>query len=156
MHGGMEQAEAQALAEAVAEAMYARDPAVRALGIRIDRVAPGFARLSMPVREDMLNGHGLCHGGLIFTLADSAFAYACNNRNQNTVASGCAIDFLAPARMGDLLSAEAMEQSLAGRTGIYDITVVNQDGRRLALFRGRSHSIKGEVIPVDPPAARAG
>jgi len=156
MHGGMEQPEAQTLAEAVAEAMYARDPAVRALGIRIDRVAPGFARLSMPVREDMLNGHGLCHGGLIFTLADSAFAYACNNRNQNTVASGCAIDFLAPARMGDLLSAEAMEQSLAGRTGIYDITVVNQDGRRLALFRGRSHSIKGEVIPVDPPAARAG
>ena len=87
----MAQMTEQALAEAVAEAMYARDPAVRAFGIRIDHVAPGHARLSMPVREDMLNGHGLCHGGMIFTLADSAFAYACNSRNQNTVASGCTI-----------------------------------------------------------------
>jgi acyl-CoA thioesterase len=100
----------------------------------------------MPVRDDMLNGHGLCHGGLIFTLADSAFAYACNSRNQNTVASGCTIDYLAPGQPGDILSAEAIEQSLAGRTGVYDITVSNQDGKRLALFRGRSHSIKGGVL----------
>jgi acyl-CoA thioesterase len=142
----MAQMTPQALAVAVAEAMYARDPAVRAFGIRIDEVGPGFARLSMPVRDDMLNGHGLCHGGLIFTLADSAFAYACNSRNQNTVASGCTIDYLAPGQPGDVLVAEAVEQSLAGRTGVYDITVSNQDGRRLALFRGRSHSIKGGVL----------
>jgi acyl-CoA thioesterase len=142
----MAQMTPQALALAVAEAMYARDPAVRAFGIRIDEVGPGFARLSMPVRDDMLNGHGLCHGGLIFTLADSAFAYACNSRNQNTVASGCTIDYLAPGQPGDVLVAEAVEQSLAGRTGVYDITVSNQDGRRLALFRGRSHSIKGGVL----------
>ena len=138
----------QALANAVAEAMYARDPALRAFGIRIERVAPGQALLSMTVRDGMLNGHGTCHGGLIFTLADSAFAYACNSRNQSTVASGCTIDYLAPAHAGDVLSAEATEQSLAGRTGIYDIIVSNQQGRRLALFRGRSHSIKGEVIPT--------
>lgn len=139
----------QALAEAVAEAMYARDPAVRAFGIRVDKVSPGCAQLSMTVRDDMLNGHGLCHGGLIFTLADSAFAYACNNRNQNTVASGCTIDYLAPGRPGDVLTAEAVEQSLAGRTGVYDITVRNQDGQRIALFRGRSHSIKGDVIALE-------
>jgi acyl-CoA thioesterase len=145
-----EQLDPQALAEAVAEAMYARDPAVRALGMHIAEVRPGYARVTMPVREDMLNGHGLCHGGLIFTVADSAFAYACNNRNQNTVASGCTIDFLAPGRPGDVLSAEAVEQSLAGRTGIYDITVTNQDGRRIALFRGRSHRIQGEVLPGSP------
>lgn len=142
----MAQMTEQALAEAVAEAMYARDPAVRAFGIRIDHVAPGHARLSMPVREDMLNGHGLCHGGMIFTLADSAFAYACNSRNQNTVASGCTIDYLAPGQPGDVLTAEAVEQSLTGRTGVYDIAVSNQDGKRIALFRGRSHSIKGEVL----------
>lgn len=142
----MAQMTEQALAEAVAEAMYARDPAVRAFGIRIDHVAPGHARLSMPVREDMLNGHGLCHGGMIFTLADSAFAYACNSRNQNTVASGCTIDYLAPGQCGDVLVAEAVEQSLTGRTGVYDIAVSNQDGKRIALFRGRSHSIKGEVL----------
>jgi acyl-CoA thioesterase len=149
MSDAVEAGKAQALAEAVADAMYARDPAVRSLGIRVDEVRPGYARMSMLVRGDMLNGHQLCHGGLIFTLADSAFAYACNNRNQNTVASGCTIDFLAPGKPGDLLSAEAVEQSLAGRTGVYDITVTNQEGRRIALFRGRSHRIQGEVIPTD-------
>jgi acyl-CoA thioesterase len=146
----------QALAEAVAEAMYARDPAVRALGMQIAEVRPGYARVTMTVRADMLNGHGLCHGGLIFTVADSAFAYACNNRNQNTVASGCTIDFLAPGRPGDVLCAEAMEQSLAGRTGIYDITVTNQEGRRIALFRGRSHRIQGEVLPGNPSQSQTG
>jgi acyl-CoA thioesterase len=142
----MAQMTAQALAEAVTDAMYARDPAVRAFGIRIDKVAPGYALLTMPVRDDMLNGHGFCHGGLIFTLADSAFAYACNSRNQNTVASGCTIDYLAPGQHGDVLRAEAVEQSLAGRTGVYDITVSNQDGKKIALFRGRSASIKGGVL----------
>ena len=142
----MAQMTPEALAHAVAEAMYARDPAVRAFGIRIDEVGPGHARLSMPVRDDMLNGHGFCHGGLIFTLADSAFAYACNSRNQNTVASGCTIDYLAPGQRGDVLVAVAVEQSLAGRAGVYDITVSDQDGKRLALFRGRSASIKGGVL----------
>lgn len=142
----MAQMTAQGLAEAVADAMYARDPAVRAFGIRIQQVRPGYALLTMPVRDDMLNGHGSCHGGLIFTLADSAFAYACNSRNQNTVASGCTIDFLLPGLPGDVLSAEAVEQSLAGRTGVYDITVSNQDGKKVALFRGRSASIKGGVL----------
>ncbi len=142
----MAQMTPEALAQAVAEAMYARDPAVRAFGIRIDEVGPGYARLSMPVRDDMLNGHGLCHGGLIFTLADSAFAYACNSRNQNTVASGCTIDYVAPGQRGDVLVAVAVEQSLAGRTGVYDITVSNQDGKKVALFRGRSASIKGGVL----------
>lgn len=156
MHEIIEPLAPQALAEAVAEAMYARDPAVRALGMQVVEVRPGYARMSMTVRPDMLNGHGLCHGGLIFTLADSAFAYACNNRNQNTVASGCTIDFLAPGRPGDVLSAEAVEQSLAGRTGVYDITVSNQEGRRIALFRGRSHRIQGEVIPVIPSQSQDG
>jgi acyl-CoA thioesterase len=142
----MAQMTPQALAEAVADAMYARDPAVRAFGIRVEAVAPGYARLSMPVRDDMLNGHGFCHGGLIFTLADSAFAYACNSRNQNTVASGCTIDYLAPGAAGDVLNAEAVEQSLAGRTGVYDVMVRNQDGKRVALFRGRSHSIRGGIL----------
>jgi acyl-CoA thioesterase len=149
MNDALDVHQAEALAKAVAEAMYARDPAVRALGIRVDEVRPGYARMSMRVRDDMLNGHHLCHGGLIFTLADSAFAYACNNRNQNTVASGCTIDFLAPGKPGDLLVAEAVEQSLAGRTGVYDITVTNQEARRIALFRGRSYRIQGEVIPTD-------
>lgn len=152
MNDALDVHQAEALAKAVAVAMYARDPAVRALGIKVDKVRPGYARMSMRVRDDMLNGHHLCHGGLIFTLADSAFAYACNNRNQNTVASGCTIDFLAPGKPGDLLVAEAVEKSLAGRTGVYDITVTNQEARCIALFRGRSYRIQGEVIPTDAGA----
>jgi acyl-CoA thioesterase len=136
----------QALAEATAKSMYARDNAAQALGTKVLEVRPGYARLSMLVRSDMLNGHASCHGGFLFALADTAFAYACNSRNAVTVASGCSIDFLAPAMQHDVLTAEAVEQSLAGRTGVYDVTVTNQDGKRLALFRGRSYRIKGEVI----------
>ena len=138
--------EAQALSERVAAAMWARDTASQALGMRIVRVGPGHAELAMAVRADMLNGHAICHGGFIFTLCDSAFAYACNSYNVNTVASGCGIDFLAPAREHDVLSAIAHERSAAGRTGVYDIEVTNQRGEAIALFRGKSYRIKGHVI----------
>ena len=141
-----EPADPQALAQEVADAMWSRDPATQALGMRIVAIAPGSATLAMPVRADMLNGHGICHGGFMFTLADSAFAYACNSYNQNTVASACAIDFLAPAREGDVLEAEAIERSRAGRTGVYDITVRIHGGKTVALFRGKSYRIEGEVI----------
>ncbi|MEO8486218.1 MAG: hydroxyphenylacetyl-CoA thioesterase PaaI, partial [Betaproteobacteria bacterium] len=116
------------------------------LGMRIVSVAPGRAEVTMTVGADMLNGHAICHGGFIFTLADSAFAYACNSYNLVTVASGCGIDFLAPAREGDVLAARATERSAAGRTGVYDVEVVNQRGEAIALFRGRSTRVKGHVI----------
>ncbi|HZG20367.1 MAG TPA: hydroxyphenylacetyl-CoA thioesterase PaaI [Herbaspirillum sp.] len=138
--------EAQALAEATVRAMYPRDHASQALGMKILEIAPGRARMSMLVRSDMLNGHATCHGGFIFALADSCFAFACNSRNLNTVASGCSIDYVAPAFRNDVLTAEAQEAALAGRTGVYDITVRNQDNKLVALFRGKSYRIKGEVI----------
>lgn len=141
-------ADPQALAQAAADALFACDQVSQALGMQLVAVAPGYVRVTMTVRPDMLNGHGTCHGGFIFTLADSAFALACNSYNQNTVASGCTIYFLAPGRPDELLTAEAVEQPLAGRTGVYDITVTNQDGKRIALFRGRSYRIKGEVIDI--------
>ncbi|MDD2536839.1 MAG: hydroxyphenylacetyl-CoA thioesterase PaaI [Macromonas bipunctata] len=136
----------QQLAQAVANAMWSRDNATNALGMEILAVGPGTATIAMPVRAEMLNGHHMCHGGYIFTLADSAFAYACNSYNQNTVASACHIDFLAPARLGDVLEAEAVERSAAGRTGVYDITVRVRGGKTVALFRGKSYRIQGEVI----------
>lgn len=136
----------QTLAEATVQAMYLRDNASRALGMKILEIAPGRARMSMLVRSDMLNGHATCHGGFIFALADSSFAFACNSRNLNTVASGCSIDYVAPAMRNDVLIAEAQERTLAGRTGVYDITVSNQDGKIIALFRGKSYRIRGEVI----------
>ena len=139
-------AQAQSLAEATRDAMYARDRAAQALGIQIQSIGPGVAVLSMKVRSDMVNGHHICHGGMIFTLADTAFAYACNSYNKNTVASACHIDFLAPAKEGETLEAEAVEQSAAGRTGVYDITVRNSHGKTIALFRGKSYRINGEVI----------
>lgn len=136
----------QVLAEEVAAAMWSRDRATNALDMQILSVKPGYAKMSMPVRPDMVNGHGICHGGYIFTLADSAFAYSCNSYNLNTVASACHIDFLAPAREGDILEAEAVEQSLSGRTGVYDVTVRTRGGKTIALFRGKSYRISGEVI----------
>lgn len=137
----------QQLAERAAAAMYANDQASQALDMVIEQVAPGYARLSMRVREDMLNGHLTCHGGFIFALADSTFAFACNSRNQATVAAGCNIDYLRPGRKGDVLHAEARERTLIGKRGIYDITVTNQSGEVVAVFQGRSHRIRGEVIP---------
>jgi acyl-CoA thioesterase len=136
----------QALAEAAAAAMFARDEASKALGMEIVRVAPGYAKMTMKVRRDMLNGHQTCHGGFIFALADSAFAFSCNSYNLNTVAAGCSIEYLRPGREGDVLTAEAVEQNRGSLTGVYDVTVTNQDGKRIALFRGKSHQIKGEVI----------
>ncbi len=138
--------EAQALAVRVTERMYSLDRASQAMGMRIARVGPGRAELTMTVRADMLNGHAICHGGFIFTLADSAFAFACNSYNLTTVASGCSIDFLAPAREGDVLIAVGQERSMSGRTGVYDIEVRNQAGETIALFRGRSYRIKGHIV----------
>ncbi len=138
--------EAQSLAERVATGMYARDRASQAMGMRIAAIGPGYAELTMTVRADMLNGHAICHGGFIFTLADSAFAFACNSYNLTTVASGGAIDFVAPAREGDVLAAMARERSVSGRTGVYDIEVTNQRGETVAYFRGKSYRIKGHVL----------
>ena len=134
-------AEAQALADATAEAMWSRDRAAQALGLKIVRVQPGASLLTMVVRGDMVNGHHICHGGVIFSLA-----YACNSYNKNTVASACHIDFLAPAKEGETLEAEAVERSASGRTGVYDITVRTMGGKTVALFRGKSYRINGEVI----------
>ena len=139
-------ADAQALAERVAQGMFARDNASQRLGIRIVHVAPGCAELAMTVRADMVNGHAITHGGLVFTLADSAFAYACNSYNANTVAAGCAIEFMAPSREGDVLTATAREHTLVGRNGIYDVDVRNQHGEVIALFRGKSTRIRGAVV----------
>lgn len=138
--------DALALAQDVGKAMWARDNATQGLGMELTHIAPGAATICMPVRADMVNGHGICHGGFIFTLADSAFAYACNSYNLNTVASSCNIDFLAPARQGDVLEASAEERSAAGRTGVYDISVRIRGGKQVALFRGKSYRIQGEVI----------
>jgi acyl-CoA thioesterase len=135
------------LAQAVSQVMYANDDASRLLGIKIIESRQGYARLSMIVKKEMTNGLDICHGGLIFTLADSAFAYACNSANKATVAAGCNIDFMAPGAIGDELIAVARERSRAGRTGIYDVEINNQNGDLIALFRGKSYQIKGQVIP---------
>jgi acyl-CoA thioesterase len=131
---------------AVREAMEAGDAVLRLLGLRVEAVALGQATVAMPVRAEMLNGFGICHGGLVATLADTAFAYACNAQGELTVASGFGIDLLAPAHEGDLLTAEARELSRSGRTGLYDITVRNQRGETVAVFRGRSYTLKGRPV----------
>lgn len=136
---------ARAIAERAARAMFDQDLASQKLGLRIAEIRPGYARLVMAVREDMVNGHGLCHGGVIFTLADSAFAFACNTYDAVTVAAAASIEFLLPARPGDELTALAEERSRSKRTGVYDVTVRNQKGEPVALFRGRSHEIGGGV-----------
>ena len=136
---------AEALAAAAGAAMYGRDHAAKALGIALAEIGPGRARTTMTVGPAMVNGHGTCHGGLIFTLADTAFAYACNSRNQASVAQHCSITFLKPARRDDRLTADAVEQTLDGRSGVYDVRVANQKGEAVALFRGHSRTIPGEV-----------
>lgn len=137
---------AQRIAAAVGREMFARDNAAHALGIELREIRPGFARMEMTVRADMLNGHGFCHGGLIFTLADATFAYACNAYNRVTVAQHCSISYLAPARRGDVLIATAAEHHRAGRTGIYDIHIADRTGNRVAVFRGHSYQLAGEVV----------
>lgn len=141
--------DANDLAAAAADSMYARDYASQALGMEIEAIGPGYARVTMKVRKDMVNGHDTCHGGLIFSLADSAFAFSCNSYNRVTVALAASIEFLAPARLGDHLTAEAQEQALGGKTGVYDVVVSKQDGRRIALFRGKSYRLGGTVIPEE-------
>ncbi|HTD02462.1 hydroxyphenylacetyl-CoA thioesterase PaaI [Undibacterium sp.] len=131
----------------VAATMYARDVAAQSMGIKIIDIEGGHAVASMPVRADMIQGHNTCHGGMIFSLADTAFAYACNSQNQATVAAGCNIEFLKPAFLDDLLTADARQLTLSGRTGIYDVRVSNQHGEIIAVFRGKSAAIKEQVIP---------
>ena len=131
----------------VAESMYSRDRASQWLGLKIVDVREGYAQMSMEVKPHMANGHDIGHGGLTFALADSTFAFACNSYNINAVAAACSIEFVAPTRVGDVLTATAQEQVLMGRNGIYDVRVTNQRNEVVALFRGKSTQIRGSVIP---------
>jgi acyl-CoA thioesterase len=145
--------EAQRTAELAARAMYDADHASRWLGMQIVEVAPGQCRMTMTIRPEMVNGHRICHGGLIFSLADSAFAFACNSHGDNTVAAGATIDFLAPGREGDVITATAREQWRSGRSGIYEVVVANQRGETIALFRGRSQRVAGRLVEPDAPTS---
>ena len=138
---------ADELARSSAAAMWADDSASRALGMEIVSIAPGRAQVTMEVRADMVNGHALCHGGLIATLADSAFALACNTYGEVTVASGFEIDFLEPGRLGDVLTATAVERVRRKRSGIYDVTVRSGE-TVVAEFRGRSRSLGRPIRPA--------
>lgn len=142
----------QQLAEACADAMWAEDKASQALGMHLEKIGPGEATVSMTVTEDMTNGHATCHGGYIFTLADSAFAFACNGYNQRTVAQHASVTFLAPAFLGDKLTATAREISRRGRAGIYDVEVRRPDGEQIAVFRGHSRTVKGVHLPDEAAA----
>ncbi len=133
-------------ARACADALWATDNASQALGMQLISVSPGNAKLAMTVRPDMTNGHGTCHGGFIFTLADSAFAFACNTYDERTVAQHAQITFVAPAKTGDRLVATAVERSRTGRSGIYDITVTLESGQQIAEFRGHSRTVGGSII----------
>jgi acyl-CoA thioesterase len=138
--------EAAAIARACADAMWAEDEASRALGMKLLRVVPGEAEMSMPVTADKVNGQKICHGGFIFLLADSAFAFACNTYNERVVAQHCAVSFLRPAELDDLLTAHAREVYRSGRSGIYDVNVTREDGAMIAAFRGHSRVIDGKWV----------
>ncbi|MBY6113699.1 hydroxyphenylacetyl-CoA thioesterase PaaI [Mameliella alba] len=146
----------QERAERAARAMWANDQASQQMGMRLDEIAPGRAVLSMEVQPHHLNGHKICHGGFIFTLADSAFAFACNSYNRLTVAQENQITFLAPGQLGERLTATAQEQALAGRSGVYDITVTGADGRKVALMRGLSRTVKGQHFPEEEETQASG
>ncbi len=147
----------QEIAEAVRDGMLANDRASKALGMDVLAIGPGSATLAMTVTENMLNGFDICHGGMVTALADSTFAFACNSYNELTVASGFSIDIVAPSRLGDRLKAVAKETSLAGRTGVYDITITNQADELIAVFRGRSYRIKGKpVVALHGPSEPQG
>jgi acyl-CoA thioesterase len=139
-------AQAQELARRSADFLLERDEMSRSLGMRIVQIGPGTAQVSMLVRADMVNGHGSCHGGVLFSLADSAFAFACNTYNAITVAAGGTIDFLSPAKQGDELTALAQEVWRSRRSGIYDVSILNQRRERIALFHGRSHQLDGKLV----------
>jgi acyl-CoA thioesterase len=142
----------QQLARQVGEAMWKEDIASKdTMGMQLVACEPGRAVLRMEVKELHLNGHRICHGGFIFTLADSTFAFACNSHNKVTVAAGCSIEFLKPGHLGDVLTCEGVEQALQGRHGIYDMKVSNQKGEIVAMFRGKSTSIQGHVVPEATP-----
>jgi len=137
----------EALAAKVGETMFAVDVASKdTMGMELLLCAPGHARMRMQVREFHLNGHGICHGGFIFTLADSTFAFACNSHNNNAVAAAASIEFLKPAQLGDVLTSTGVEQVLVGRHGVYDMTVRNQRDEVIAMFRGKSAQIAGTVV----------
>lgn len=138
--------DADALAKAAGEVMWRADRTSKWLDMQLEEIRAGYTRMSMTVTAEMTNGQAMCHGGLIFTLADSSFGFACNSRNQRAVAAGCSIEFLAPAQVGDRLTAECREQGLVGRTGLYDARVTNQTGELIALFRGKSATVKGTWI----------
>ncbi|SFR73046.1 acyl-CoA thioesterase [Marinobacter daqiaonensis] len=147
----MTQPDPNTLARQCAEAMFSRDQASQNLGMEIIEIGPGTATLTMRVDSRMIQGHGNCHGGYLFTLADSAFAFACNTYDKATVASGCSIEYMAAGHEGDLLTAKASERARGKRTGVYDIEITNQDGRTVALFRGKSYQVQGSVRQVDEP-----
>lgn len=134
------------LAERVVDSMLVDDHATRMLGMRLVSVSEGTCTMEMAVREDMLNGHRTCHGGMLFSLADTAFAFACNSRNFRAVAAGVQIDYMRPAREGEVIRAIAEERSLGKRLGLYDVTLLNEKGQTVALFRGKSCRIDGVVI----------
>ena len=146
-HPAVDAAEAQRIAERTAEAMWARDRASQELGMRVVAIAPGMAKVSMQVRPGMLNGHDICHGGFIFTLADSAFAFASNTYNRRALAQHCTISFLSPGKLGDRLIAKGIERHRAGRSGLYDITVTRDDGTVIAELRGQSRLVEGTLLP---------
>ena len=138
-----------ALADVVGQHMFANDVASRdTMGMQLLECKSGYARISMEIEEKHLNGHRICHGGFIFTLADSTFAFACNSHNKVTVAASCSIEFLKPGQLGDVLTCEGVEQTLNGRHGIYDMKVTNQESEVIAMFRGKSTQIQGAVLPV--------
>lgn len=143
------QTAAQATAETVRQRLFARDHAAQHLGLQVTAIGPDSASVTMTVQTHMLNGHATCHGGLLATLADTAFAYACNAANELTVASGFAIELLAPARLGDVLTATAGKVHRAGRTGVWDVDIHNVDGTRIAAFRGRSYAVRGRPSVAD-------
>jgi acyl-CoA thioesterase len=145
--------DAQSRAEKSAAAMWAADDASKWMGFAIEAVGPGTATLSMTVEKHHTNGHDICHGGVIFSLADSAFAFACNSYNKVAVAQMNTISFIAPGRLGDRLTATAREVSLRGRSGIYDVTVTREGGETVAEFRGCSRTIKGQNFPEEEGAA---
>ena len=142
--------DARRSAEAAAQALLARDHVSKALGIELIEIRPGFARMQMVVRGDMVNVHGSAHGGMVFTLADSAFAYASNTHNKVAVASGCSIEFLRPAHPDETLTATAAEQAIIGRYGIYDVRIENHRGELIAMFRGKSAQVRGTVTQGAP------
>ena len=137
---------ADELAMRVAAFMQARESRLLGGGIVVEAVRAGYAKLSLKLAEDMLNGHGTAHGGVIFTLADVAFSYACNGRNEATVAQAASITFLTPARPGEIITAEAVEQAREGRSGVYAVTVRGADNRVVAVFQGQSRGIGGKVV----------